>query len=162
MDIWDKFNDALTRVIKFMLIILMIALVFIVFFNSIGRYALGKSIPWGDEGSRFLFIWTSFLGAILAFQTDSHMKFRLVLNSVPKRASRILVIVGDLIILGLLVLLFKGGFIMVSMNMDWLTPALEIPYGAVYLIVPVAFATIGILCAGFLVSNIMKLIKETK
>ena len=47
------------------------------------RYFLGDPLTWSDELARYLFVWCSFLGWIVAARRRSH----LAIGSLPERAS---------------------------------------------------------------------------
>lgn len=162
MNIFKKLKEILVKTINILLCILMVCLVIVVFSNAISRYFLNISIPWADEASRFMFIWVSFLGAILAFQSKEHMKFTLVINSVSKRWAYIFKAIASLVTLGILLLLIIGGVTLVTKNMDWFTPALEIPYGIVYLIVPISCVILALLATISVGNNIKSLIGGKK
>lgn len=154
MNILEKFNYYFTKGIRVLLCVLMVFLVIVVFSNAVSRYFLDISIPWADEASRFMFIWVSFLGAILAFKSKEHMRFNLVVNLIPKRLSSLVKAIANLITLGILVILINGGITLVTQNMDWYTPALEIPYGVVYFIVPVSCIVLAVLAVSAIGGNI--------
>jgi TRAP-type C4-dicarboxylate transport system permease small subunit len=129
--------QGLLKVIKLLIVILGIALVLVVFSNVVARYFLNFSLAWAEETARFLFIWLSFLGAVLANAYSEHMNFDLLVNRSPKKLGQLLQIIAYLIILSVLFLVIQGGITIVIGNWEWLTPALEISYGLVYSIVPV-------------------------
>jgi TRAP-type C4-dicarboxylate transport system permease small subunit len=128
--------DGLLKIIKFLVVVLSIALVVIVFANVISRYFLNFALAWSDEAARFLFIWVSFLGAVLANAKNEHMKLDILVQKVPEKVGKVILLISNIIILIILGVLFKGGITIAVQNYSWLTPALEISYGLVYSIAP--------------------------
>ena len=49
------------------------AMVLLVFLNAVLRYGFRSGIPEAEELSRYFFVWTIFLGAILAFRDNQHV-----------------------------------------------------------------------------------------
>lgn len=128
--------NGLLKVITFLVVILSITLVVVVFANVISRYFLDASLAWSSEAARFLFIWTSFLGIVLANAKFEHMKFDLVVSRAPEKISRIISIAAYLIMLVVMCFIVRGGITIVINDLTWMTPALNISYGFVYSIVP--------------------------
>lgn len=77
---------------------LSMALVFVViFFNSLRRYTMGRSVPWGEELPIYLTIYGVMFGLALGYLSDSHIRFTLVLDLLNDRVRRGLLIVSDVV-----------------------------------------------------------------
>lgn len=72
-----------------------------VFFRSV----LGASLPWPEEVSGHALVWTSFLGAYLAVREQRHIAFDLLVEQLPDRAQKVVLTVGELLVVGFFVLL---------------------------------------------------------
>lgn len=127
----------LLKIVRFLLVVATVALVVVVFANVICRYFLDASLAWSGEAARFLFIWTSLLGIVLANESHEHMKFDLLVKRVSEKAAQVISIVAYLVIIAVLILILRGGITIVINNLTWMTPALDISYGFVYSIVPI-------------------------
>ncbi|ANT62617.1 C4-dicarboxylate ABC transporter substrate-binding protein [Salipiger sp. CCB-MM3] len=81
--------DRLTRAARWVFAFgagLSMALVFlIIFVNSIRRYAVGRSVPWGEELPIYLTIYGVMFGLALAYLSDSHIRFTVISDMLPKR-----------------------------------------------------------------------------
>lgn len=62
------------RVLEGILAVLIAVLSCIVFINVILRYGFESSILSVDELSRYLFVWLTFIGAIVAFMDNAHVQ----------------------------------------------------------------------------------------
>lgn len=131
----SAYNGVL-KVIKLLVVVLAAILVVIVFANVISRYFLNFALAWSDEAARFLFIWVSLLGAVIANAKNEHMKLDILVQKVPEKVGQFILLISNIIILIILGVLFKGGITISIENFSWLSPALEIPYGLVYSIAP--------------------------
>lgn len=136
----DKAVKVLEKSLKYLTIILMTAMVALVFTNVIFRYFLNAAIAWSEEISRFILIWVVFLGAVLAYTKDEHLGLDILVNSLPKKVSKFIAVLADLLVLYAIVLIFKGGYSIMMESWDWTSPAAAVPYAYVYLVVPISAA----------------------
>lgn len=51
---------------------------------QVGSRLVRVSVPWTEEMSRFLFIWTIWLGLAASFRTGAHPTFQLVPDTAPR------------------------------------------------------------------------------
>ena len=128
---------------------------FIVFYGVLLRYvatgqtgasesfsfiALVFSMPmsWTEELSRFLFVWGSFLGGAIAIRRHSHFGVDLLLKRF-KPQLRLWILTTNAILVGafLLTLLYFG-LLQVLRTAHQLSPAMRVPMGYVYFIMPLA------------------------
>ncbi|WHH61300.1 TRAP transporter small permease [Petroclostridium sp. X23] len=155
MGVIRSIYERLLTGIKYLLVLLSTVLIVVVFSNVISRYFLHNSLAWADETARFLFIWITFLGAVLAHDRSEHMNLDIVIQSVPRKVGLTLLVIANLIVVGILILITKGGFTVVIENYEWMTPALEISYGMVYSVVPAC----GVILLLQTLARIVKIIK---
>jgi TRAP-type C4-dicarboxylate transport system permease small subunit len=115
------------------------AMAAMVFANVVLRFATDASILWVEEVSRYLMIWVTFLGGGLVLRYGGHVGIDTLQEALPRHAAAIR---GAICVL-------LGGFsvfmIVVGARYAWLawnqtTPVLGIPFGAVYLAIPIGFA----------------------
>ena len=77
---------------------LSMALVFgIIFVNSMRRYAIGKSIAWGEELPIYLTIYGVMFGVAYAYMSDNHIRFTVVTDMLSARLRGWLFAVADVI-----------------------------------------------------------------
>jgi TRAP-type C4-dicarboxylate transport system permease small subunit len=103
-----------------------------VFGNVILRYFFHSGWTWAEEISRFLFIWLTFLGSILAFKDNEHLGVDTLVTKLSFKGKKILFIVNNFIIFITLGMLLDGSWKLVMTNVDQSSPALQIPYAYVY------------------------------
>ncbi len=126
----------LMLLLKSVLVVLTSFLIIIVFGNVVGRYAFNYSLAWAEEASRFLFIWTVFIGAVLTNEKYEHMHLDIFVQWFPGKPGRLMQMAAYAVMLLVLGILIRGGVIATVESLSWESPALEIPYGFVYSIVP--------------------------
>jgi TRAP-type C4-dicarboxylate transport system permease small subunit len=126
----------LMLLLKSVLVVLSSVLVLIVFGNVVGRYVFNYSLAWAEEASRFLFIWTVFIGAVLINEKYEHMHLDILIQWLPGKPGRLMQLLAYVVMLLVFGILIRGGMIATLESLSWESPALEIPYGLVYSIVP--------------------------
>ena len=100
------------------------------------RYALGSSLSWSEELSRYLMIWTAMLGAVAVLDGAEFVAFRWIVNllgPVQQKAVQMLTILASIAFLCLMV--YVGTKLAIH-NMKQLSPALYMPIGWVYAALP--------------------------
>ncbi|MDK2798729.1 MAG: TRAP-type transport system small permease protein [Clostridiales bacterium] len=140
---------------KGLIIILTIFMFLIVGMNVFSRYILNYSLAWADELSRFIFVWVSFLGAVLAYYENEHVGLDFIVDRMPsQKIQMIFRLIGELGILLVIIALSYFGWIVASSTVNN-SPALNIPMKFFYMIVPIS----AVLMA---VTNIQKIINHIK
>ncbi len=140
-----KTRAILNRAILFLCSILIILLVVVVTWQVFSRYVLNDPSSFTDELSRFSMIWLGLLGTCYLFGKKGHLSITLLNDYLPPKGRKILYFVNNILILAFVFLgMFKGGITLVSRTMMQLSPALQIPMGYVYLILPISAVIIAI------------------
>jgi len=91
----------------------MAVLFLIVFINSIRRYAIGKSLEWGEELPIFIAIYGVMFGIAWAYIQDRHIRFTMLVGFLPESWTRKLYMLVDLIMVANGVLLTYSGWLFV-------------------------------------------------
>lgn len=120
-------------------------MVVLVFGNVVLRYLFNSGITVSEEVSRWLFIWMTFLGAIVALHEHGHLGVDMVVQRLPAWAKKICLGLGHVLMLYILWLLLQGSIAQARINWDVTAPTTGASMAIVYLSC-VVFAV----CAGFL------------
>ena len=118
--------------------------VVIAFAQVVFRYVIGYSLYWSEELARYLFVWVSFLGSVIALERGVHIGMDVVVTKLPPGPRRYVEIFSDVSVAAFLVFLTVQGLKMALRNMIQKSPALQVPMGAVSLAIPVGTALMGI------------------
>lgn len=142
LDILKKVNATVMSIIKLVLIVFGTAMTVLVIMNVLLRYVFNSGLTWSEEASRFLFIWTTFLGAILANDGGfhgQHMRMDFIVDKFHGKLRKGIEVGALLVVAFLLCQLFMGGVQVVVSTWAFKTSALRIPKGLVYLCAPIGF-----------------------
>ncbi|MFV0438544.1 MAG: TRAP transporter small permease [Desulfopila sp.] len=88
----------------------MVLLFLIVFVNSVRRYAIGKSLEWGEELPVFIAIYGIMFGVALAYLQDRHIRFTMLVGFLSEKSTRLLYAVVDLVMVVIGVMLTWSGW----------------------------------------------------
>ncbi len=149
-------SKKLIKLLEIFVIVIMTALVLDVIWGVASRYLLGDQSSWTEELARVLLIWVSLMGASLAFAEKSHLGVDYLMTKLHPEAARFMAITTNIIILIAIVLIFLvGGFQLMqrTFSMNQIMPAMNIPKGYVYSVVPLS----GIFTVIFIINNIIAL-----
>lgn len=137
----DRFCSLLNVLIALCLALMVI----MVFGNVVLRYAFNSGIAASEEISRWLFVWLTFLGAIVALKENGHLGTDMLVSRLPVWGKKACLVLGHLLMLYITWLLFSGALAQVKINWDVEAPVTGAPMAIVYM-AGVVFAV----CAGVL------------
>lgn len=102
--------------LKLLMVLCLAVMSVLVFTNVVLRYGFNSSLVMTEEIARYAFVWMTFLGSILAFSRNRHVRMDLVLNLLRGRAHQLALLVGDLLVLVCCYLIVKGCYELASLN----------------------------------------------
>lgn len=127
----------LDRIIKLSLVVMMIAIAVLTFYQVVMRYGFNKSSSWSEEAIRFTFIWCSFLGVAMGVREKSHIGISILVELFSPKIQRAVEVVGYLAIMVFSGYLIYYGWQVVMATGAQKSPALGVSMSYIYLSVPV-------------------------
>jgi len=124
--------------LKYILFILMSALILCVFAQVIFRFVIEQPLAWTEELARFILFWLTFLGAAYAMSLKAHVSIDFFVNKLPKSLYKASLVLSALISTVFFYILVTEGYSITMRTMGQLTPVLEIPMGIVYTVIPIS------------------------
>lgn len=111
----------------------------VVFWQVVCRYVLKSSLPWSEEMSRYLLVWTSFIGGAYGVKLGAHIGVEAFILILPKKLQKVVNLLVMIACLILCVIICKFGFSIVASQMqkNQLSPAMRLPMAYMYLAIPV-------------------------
>jgi TRAP-type C4-dicarboxylate transport system permease small subunit len=146
-----KINDLFFTLAEFLLVVMLSAMVIMVFGNVVLRYGFNDGIIYSEELSRFLFIWITFLGAIVTMRENGHLGLDSIVRKLSLRAKKIAFAISNLLMLGCCVLMFLGTLKQHGINATTRASVTEIPMIWVYGVGYVTSVAMGLMILGKLV-----------
>ena len=127
-----RFMARLCQLLEFLIAAGLAVMVVLVFGNVVLRYGFNSGITVSEEVSRWLFIWGTFLGAIVALREHGHLGVDMVVNRLPVWGKKICLVVGHVLMLFIVGLLFKGSWEQTKINWDVTAPTTGLSMAIVY------------------------------
>jgi len=120
------------RAIEWLLVGLLAVMVILVFGNVVLRYGFNSGIVFSEEVSRFVFMWLTLLGALVAMHDGAHLGMTSVIARLPERGQRVCRFLSDAVMLACCTLLAHGTWKQVVLAMDDRAPVSGVPMGVVF------------------------------
>ena len=124
--------DGFCRGVTALAAVALIVMVALVFGNVVLRYGFNSSITVSEEVSRWLFVWITFMGAVVALREHTHLGTDALVSRLPPLGKKICFALANLAMLYVCWLVFKGGIEQTKINMDVLAPTTQLPMATVH------------------------------
>lgn len=128
----NRVLDAYCKLLEALIVLFLAVMVVLVFGNVVLRYAFNSGITVSEEVSRWLFVWVTFMGAIVALRRAGHLGTDFVIDKLPAAAARACLVLGHLLMLWVAWLLLDGSWKQTIINADVSAPVTGLPMGLVY------------------------------
>ena len=133
MNILSTCLHQMGRLIDLLLAAALAVMVVLVFGNVVLRYGFNSGITTSEELSRWLFVWLTFLGAVVAMKEGAHLGSDAVVSRLPRRGRQVLFVVSHLLMLYVCWLLFQGALALVRINLGASSAVMEVSMAWFYL-----------------------------
>ncbi len=128
----QKVINKYCQVLSWLMVASLALMVVLVFTNVVLRYALNSGITVSEELSRWLFVWLTFLGAIVALNERAHLGTDMLVSRLNALGKKICLGLGHVLMLFICWLLFKGTLDQVKINWDSTSAAMEVSMSIFY------------------------------
>lgn len=140
-----KVYDIVLKLIGYIVIALMVAMLFVVVIAIIFRKA-GHSISWYDEFAGYILVWVTFWGAIIALERKRHIGFETLVEMMPMAIQRVVMSVVYSLIIFLNLILIKYGMKLTTELSGETAITLPVPIGYINVVIPLTASLMLILC----------------
>ncbi len=112
------------------------------FYNVVARYIFGSSLTWAGELTVYLFLWSVFFGSAYCFKEDAHISISILLEKLPPKLAKSLLLLSHLITFIFLIAVSWYGYkyLLLDIELDERSIDLDIPMWIPYLVIPISFA----------------------
>ena len=117
----DKFLDLYCNLLGKVIAVLLALMVVMVFGNVVLRYVFNSGITVSEELSRWMFVWLTFFGAIIAVREHGHLGTDFLVARLPVLGKKICLFLGYVLMLYMCFMLFQGSLEQTKIN--WTTEA---------------------------------------
>ena len=110
--------DAFCKALSGLSALLLALMVVLVFGNVVLRYALNSGITVSEEMSRWLFVWLTVLGAVVAIHDNGHLGTDMLIGRLGPRGRRACLVMAQVAMLYVTWLLLSGSLAQARINWD--------------------------------------------
>jgi TRAP-type transport system small permease protein len=137
--------DLYCSLLKVILAVCLAVMVVLVFGNVVLRYGFNSGITISEELSRWLLVWLTFLGAIVALREHAHLGVDTLVRMLPAYGKRICFIINYCLMLFADWLLLTGSWRQTIINIDDRAPATGLSIGIFYAVGVIFGVSAGII-----------------
>lgn len=127
-----KIVDWYFRLLKFAVFACLATMVVLVFGNVVLRYVFSSGITFSEEFSRWLFVWLTFFGAIVAMREHTHLGMDSFVARLPVWGKKLCYVLSHLLMIFCCVMLLIGGWEQTKINMETEAAATGLPVSLFY------------------------------
>ena len=117
--------DRLCRLLSAVMVLFLGIMVLLVFGNVVLRYGFNSGITLSEELSRWLFVWMTFLGALVALRSHHHLGTDTLIARLPVTGKKICLGASHLLMLYLCWLMFRGSWQQTVINRGTTSAVME-------------------------------------
>jgi len=135
---------AVEALVRWIVIVLMLVMTVTVSLQIVFRYVFNIPLGWSEEMARFSFVWVSFFGASALMRVREHVNVTVFVDNFPPRLRAVCVLVANLCALIFAYYFVVGGIALTTNEWAQLAPAMQIPMGWVYMVIPISAVLMAI------------------
>ena len=128
----QKILNGYCRLLGIVMVAFLAIMVVLVFGNVVLRYGFNSGITVSEELSRWLFVWITFMGAIIALHEGTHLGTDMLVSRLPVAGKKICLGLAHLLMLFICWLLFKGSLDQIKVNLTTTSAAMEVSMAIFY------------------------------
>lgn len=139
--------------INIFIVISISMMVILVFVNAVFRYAFNSGMPASEELARFFFIWTCFLGMIIAFKDGGHVAVTVFTDGLKGKMKKVVAVIASFCSLFAMGIVLYGGIVYTKMSSTYNSVATNINFAVITI-------SIVVMSVSIIMMMIMNLIKS--
>lgn len=120
------------QALSWLMVLFLALMVVMVFGNVVMRYGFNSGITLSEELSRWLFVWMTFLGGVVALNERSHLGTDSLISRLPVAGRKLCLAASLVLMLFVCWLIFQGAWEQVKINWDSTSAVMETSMGYFY------------------------------
>ena len=122
----DRLIAGFCTALNYLLAIALALMVVLVFGNVVLRYAFNSGISLSEELSRWLFVWMTFMGAVVALGQRAHLGTDMLVGRLGRRGKQLCLGLAYIAMLGVCWLVFRGALDQTRINWETTSAVMEV------------------------------------
>lgn len=128
----QKIINGYCRLLAVGMVLCLAAMVVMVFGNVVMRYGFNSGITLSEELSRWLFVWMTFMGAVIALNERGHLGTDSLISRLPVTGQKFCLGLSLLLMLFICWLIFEGSLAQTKINWGSTSAVMETSMGYFY------------------------------
>jgi TRAP-type C4-dicarboxylate transport system permease small subunit len=119
---------------EMLLMLLLLLINIVVMYSVVMRYVVGSALSWGEEITRYMFVWSTFLSISFCIKKENHIRIDMVIRTFSPRLEWLAELLVDIIQLAFFVYMLRASLVAtadIKASMQS-SPALFIPMWLIY------------------------------
>lgn len=141
----SRIVDGYFHLLKIIIVLCLATMVVLVFGNVVLRYAFNLGITVSEEVSRLLFVWLTFIGAVVAFREHGHLGVDMVVRALPALGKKACLVISQLLMLYATWLFLQGSWAQTMINLSVASPSAGFSMGLLYGVGVIFSISVGLL-----------------
>jgi TRAP-type transport system small permease protein len=121
----DRLLDALCKLFSALMVLALVLMVLLVFGNVVLRYGFNSGFTLSEELSRWLFVWMTFLGAVVALQERAHLGTDTLVARLSVRGKKVCLGLSYLLMLAMCCMILRGAWVQTQINWKSVSAVME-------------------------------------
>ena len=138
----QKLINQYCRALSVLMAVSLVLMVVMVFGNVVMRYGFNSGLTLSEELSRWLFVWMTFMGGVVALNDRAHLGTDSLVSRLPVLGKKICLALSLALMLYVVWLIFKGSLEQTKINWESTSAVMETSMGYFYAS-GVVFAVLG-------------------
>ncbi|MFM7332179.1 MAG: TRAP transporter small permease [Brachymonas sp.] len=138
----DRFISSYCKLLDYLMAFFLALMVIMVFGNVVLRYGFNSGITISEELSRWLFVWVTFMGAVVALKEKGHLGTDFLISRIGILGKKTCLGLSYVLMLALCGVLFKGAWEQTKINASSNSAAMEVSMG-IFFSVGMMFSVLG-------------------
>ena len=138
----QKLIDRYCQLLSHLMVVFLALMVLLVFGNVVMRYGFNSGFTLSEELSRWLFVWMTFLGAVVALNERAHLGTDTLVSRLPVKGKRVCLGLSYVLMLYICWLVFQGSWEQTRVNLTSTSAVMEVSMAYFYA-TGLVFAVLG-------------------
>jgi TRAP-type transport system small permease protein len=128
----QNFINRYCKVLALLMVVSLALMVVMVFGNVVMRYGFNSGITLSEELSRWLFVWMTFLGGVIALNERAHLGTDSLIARLPVGGQKLCLGATQVVMIYMSWLIFEGSWAQTVINWDSTSAVMETSMGYLY------------------------------
>lgn len=128
----QSFINRYCKALALLMVFCLALMVVMVFGNVVMRYGFNSGITLSEELSRWLFVWMTFLGSVIALNERAHLGTDSLITRLPVLGQKLCLGCTYVVMLYMSWLIFEGSWAQTAINWDATSAVMETSMGYLY------------------------------